>query len=459
MLFNNKYSALKLAITLLILLSAHFAHAEYQSLERVVAIVEDTVVLESELKEKIDSIKGEIIKSGRGMPPEELLQEQILEKIIIEKIQLQLAEKGGIRVSDSTLNDTMKKIAKQNNKNLSEFKVMVESEGLVYKDIRKQVRNDLIMSRLRQKMVINRINITEQDVKNYLDSAEGIEKLSPAFRLMHVLIPKNQNSNIETIVKELNEGSDFTGKAQSYGKVSDLGWRKIEQLPTILVKPAKTLEIGQISEPIDSESGFHIIKLIEKEGGDHKIVTQTRVRHILIKPNEIRSKGEAKHMIDDIRRQISNGKKFEDMARTYSEDPVSANDGGNLGWSTSGDFVPQFESMMAASKIGEVSPPFYSDFGWHILEIMERREENIGKEFQLNQARSILQQKQFEDEIQIWVREIRQDAFVEIKDEFKSQAQLDESKISTIEKPIDDTNSKPISKSNKQRTRTSNPKL
>jgi peptidyl-prolyl cis-trans isomerase SurA len=446
-----KHSSIKLIGILLICLISKPTFADYQTLERVVAIAEDSVVLESELQNKINAIKTEIQKSGREMPPHEVLQEQVLEKIIIEKIQLQIAEKAGIRVSDSTLSDTMKKIASQNGKNLNEFKGMIETEGLVYKDIRDQIRNDLIMSRLRQKMVINRINITDQDVINYLNSSEGIEKLSPAFHLSHILIPNNQEDKLNELLKKIENGSDFTSESQKYGKVSDLGWRKIDQLPTILVEPAQKLDIGEVSQAIKSESGFHLIKLLDKEGGDHKIVSQTRVRHILIKPNEIRSKNEAKHMINDIRQQIINGKKFAEMARTYSEDPVSANDGGNLGWSAAGDFVPQFESMMSASKIGEVSPPFYTDFGWHILEVMERREENIGKEYQLNQARSILQQKQFEDEIQLWIREIRQEAFVDIKDEFKTQAQR--------EKDLSTNNDKNNTDGDLGKSSSNNPKL
>lgn len=389
--------------------------AEFQSLDRIVAIVEDGVILQSQLDERINTIRTEILKSSRPLPPENILQEQILEQIILEKIQLQLAERAGIRIDDSTLSDTMEKIAAQNNKTLSEFKVMVEADGLNYREVRERIRNDLILSRLRQKMVINRINITEQDVKNYLSSSEGQEKLSSAYHLLHILLPNAQEQDAYALSKKLNAGADFIKETKKYGNANDLGWRKIEQLPTLFVEPAQKLTIGEVSQPIKSDSGLHIIKLVDKQGGDHKVVAQTRVRHILVKPNEIRSQEDAKHMIDDLRAQIINGKDFAELARTYSEDPVSANDGGNLGWSKPGDFVPQFETAMADIAIGEVSEPFYTNFGWHILEVLERRDFNIGKEFQLNQARSILQQKQFEDEIQLWLREIRQDAFVEIK--------------------------------------------
>lgn len=411
-----------------------FAMAEFQSMDRIIAIVEDGVILQSQLDERISSIRTELLKSSRPMPPDNVLEDQILEQLILETIQLQLAQKAGIRIDDSTLSDTMEKIAAQNGKNLSEFKIMVEADGLNYREVRERIRNDLIMSRLRQKMVINRINITEQDVKNYLNSPEGQEKLSSAYHLAHILLPNSQEQEAYALSKKLNAGADFDKEAKKYGSQIDLGWRKVEQLPTLFVEPAQKLAIGEVSEPIKSASGFHIIKLLDKQGGDHKVVAQTRARHILIKPNEIRSQEDALHMINDIRSQILNGKDFAELARTYSEDPVSANDGGNLGWANPGDFVPEFEKAMADNKIGQVSEPFHTNFGWHILEVLERRDFNIGKEFQLNQARSILQQKQFEDEIQLWLREIRQDAFVEIKGIDSEEANK---KTSEIEKTED----------------------
>jgi peptidyl-prolyl cis-trans isomerase SurA len=407
------FSRTALFFTTSLLLLPSLSMAEYQSLEKVIAVVEEGVILKSQLEERISTVRADLLKTSRPIPPDDIFREKILDQLILETIQLQLAEKNGIRVSDSTLGDTMEKIAQQNGKSLSEFKVMLEEEGLIYKEIRNQVRKDLLLSRLRQKMVANRINITEQDVKNYLGSTEGQEKLSGAYQLAHILIATEAQAN--ELYKKVKEGADFYNSAKKYGEPNDLGLRKVEQLPTIFVDPAKKLQIGEVSEPIKSPSGFHLVKLIDQKGGDYKLVNQTEVRHILIKPNEIRSKEDAKHLIDDIRLQIISGKSFGELARTYSEDPVSASDGGDLGWSNQGDFVPEFDTVMQDSEIGEISKPFYSTYGWHILEVTDRREHNVGKEYQLNQARAILQQEQFENEIQLWLREIRQDAFVEIK--------------------------------------------
>lgn len=415
---NEGAIALLLLFALAIALSTFFspiAHADYQRLEKIVAVVEDGVILQSELDARILSLRKDLMQSSSPIPPDDIFREKVLEQLIIEKIQIQLAEKNGMHVSDSALTETMEKIAAQNGKSLNEFKQVVESDGIVYKELREQIRTNLLLSRIRQRMVSNRINITEQDVENYLNSAEGQEKLSSSFHFLHVLV--SDKNKADELYLKLNKGADFQTTANNYGAVTDLGKRKLEQLPSLFVDVAKTMEINQIAKPIESPSGYHIIKLIEKQGGDHKIVKQTLVRHILIKPNEIRSKDDALHLIQDIRQQIVDGKKFEDMARTYSEDAVSANDGGELGWTGDGDFVPEFETVMNATEKGQLSEPFYSVFGWHILEVTDRREHNIGKEFQLDQARSILQQQQFETEIQLWLREIRQDAYVEIKTE------------------------------------------
>jgi len=406
------------SLPMLVLLPLTKTHAAFQPLESVIAIVEDDVILRSELEHRKNLLSQELYKAGRALPPAEQFQKEILEQLIIEKIELQLAQQNGIRIDDATLSDTMEKIAAQNGKSLADFKIMVEAEGMVYKDLRDRIRNELTLTRLRQRMITNRISVTEQDVRNYLNSPEGQIQLSAAYRLGHILISGNNSQSEQqalALSEKISNGADFISEAKKFNANPDLGWRKIEQLPTPFVEPVKIMQVGEVSKPIKSESGFHIIKLLDKQGGDHKIVAQTRARHILIKPNEIRSEQEALHLITDIRDQIINGKSFSEMARTYSEDPISANDGGDLNWSAPGDYVAQFETVMNALPIGELSPPFLSAFGWHILEVQERREHNMGKDHQMNQARAILQQKQFENELQLWLREIRQNAFVDIK--------------------------------------------
>lgn len=406
------------SLYLLAILPLAKAHAAFQALESVIAIVENDVVLKSELDQRTQLLSHELHKTGKALPPADVFRKEVLEQLIVEKIELQLAQENGIRIDDATLSDTMEKIAAQNGKSLSEFKSMVEAEGMNYKDLRDRIRNELTLTRLRQRLIANRISITEQDVKNYLNSPEGQTQLSAAYRLNHILISGNNTQSEQqamALFEKLSKGADFTSEAARFNANPDLGWRKIEQLPTPFVEPVKIMKIGDISKPIKSESGFHLIKLVGKQGGDHKLVAQTRARHILIKPNEIRSEQEALHMITDIRNQILTGKSFSEMARTYSEDPISANDGGDLNWSSQGDYVPQFESVMNTLAIAELSQPFLSAFGWHIMEVQERREHNMGKEFQMNQARAILQQQQFETELQLWLREIRQNAFVDIK--------------------------------------------
>lgn len=418
---TKKLSLLQLSAALLVaIFPINKVLAEFTSLDQVVAIVEEGVILESELQKRIDSITINLKNNNQIVPGKDRLKKDMLDKLILESIQLQLANKNGIRVDDNSLHSTMGKIAKQNNKSLSEFEKMVEEEGLSYEDLRGKIRRDLIMSRLQQKVISNRISITAQDVKNYLSSNEGKTNLSASYRLGHILIAKDNDINIaksksDELMKKLNTGGDFQKLATQLGQNADLGWRKSDELPTMFHDKVIEMEIGELSIPIKSESGYHLLKLLDKKGGDHKIVQQTNVRHILIKPNEIRTQEDAHQMILDIREQIMGEKSFKAMARTYSEDPVSATEGGTLGWSNPGDFVSQFETVMNQTKLNEISEPFLSNFGWHILQVEGRRNQNIGKEFQTNQARSILQNEQFDEELALWLREIRQDAFVEIK--------------------------------------------
>jgi len=391
-------------------------YAQFESIDSIAAIVEEGIILKSQLDERVNTIKHNLANASRPIPSDIEIQKEILEQLILETIQLQLAEKSGIRINDNTLSDTLEKIAKQNGKDLQGFKEMVEEDGLTYKDVRNRVRNDLIIGRLRQRIITNRITISSQDVANYLQSPEGIEKLSASYRLGHILLKNKSEDEAQALVASFRNNQNFETEASKRNSSFDLGWRKLEELPTPFVESSKILTIGEIAEPIKTPSGYHIIKLLDKKGGDHKIIAQTRARHILIKPNEIRDRTDSKQTIIDIRQQIVNNEKdFAEMARTYSEDPVSGNDGGNLGWSAAGDFVPVFEKNMNDLDINEISEPFFSTFGWHIIQVLERRQENIGKEHQLNQARAALQKKYYEEEIQLWLREIRENAFVEIK--------------------------------------------
>ena len=405
------------------------AWAEPVPLDRVVAVVDDDIIMESELVERTDTIRARMREQRTQLPPLDVLYEQVLERMIIESIEMQMAEKSGIRVSDNELNETLANVARQNNMTTETFRETVLSEGMSWPALRDQIRRELTVNQLRQRRVASRIQITDQDVDNFLSSEMAKTNLAPDYRLGHILIAINDGSSPQVaeetallVYKKLQEGADFAALAAQYssGEAAlsggDLGWRKAAQLPTLFSDTVLEMKSGEISQPIRSASGFHIIKVLELRGGTEQIVQQTKARHILVKPNEIRSETETRALIDDIYQQLSEDpSQFETLAKTYSDDPGSALQGGSLGWVNPGTMVPEFEQKMQAAHIGAISQPFRSDFGWHILQVEERRSQDMSEEFRRGRARQMLQKRRFDEELDGWLREIRQNAYVEIK--------------------------------------------
>jgi peptidyl-prolyl cis-trans isomerase SurA len=431
-LVSSKKPALFSAIIGLFLYPLSFASIADTPLERVAAVVDDGIILESQLKERIHYITQDFTKRGAALPPSYVMREQVLERLILESIQMQLADRGGLRIDDNMLNQTLERIAKQNGMNLSQFQQNIAQSGESYAFVREQVRKELLINQVRQQFVGRRVKISEQDVKNFIASEQGKLALEEEYRLSHILLPIPQQaskSDIKKLHKQANEwvsklqhGEDFAqlaarvSKGQRALEGGDIGWRKAPQLPTLFADTVIKMKKGDVSQPIRSASGFHIIKLTDMRGSSVVMVEQTRVRHILIKPNEIRSEPEAKTLIKKISQDISSGKKsFEEMARSYSDDPSSAHNGGELDWVSPGVLVPEFEKTMKQSKVGTLSAPFLTQYGWHILEVLERRSENQGPAFRENQAKMALQKRRYDEELQRWLREIRQEAYVDIK--------------------------------------------
>lgn len=427
---SHRPTPLRRCLAGLFLLCASLGHAN-APLDHIVAIAEEDIILASELKQSMDYIRKDFTQRAGRLPPEDVFQTQVLEKLITESLQLQMARRGGLRIDDDSLNNTISKIAAQNNLSVKQFRQQIEQEGQSYAYVREQIRRDLIISQLRQQVVGRRINITDQDIKNFLASDAGKLETATVYHLGHILIPlpsqvsttqrQKALQKAQQIHQTLLEGTSFadTAAAESAGQNAlqggDLGWRNAAQLPSLFADQVLQMAVGAISEPIPSPSGYHLIKLIDKKGGETHIIPQTHVRHILIKPNEIRDQLAAKNTIDRIRNDILAGKPFEEMAKTYSDDPTSARKGGDLNWVNPGALVPEFEKTMNNTEINQISEAFLSQYGWHILQVLGRRDQNMGKEYRLNQARAFLQKRRFEEELQTWVREIRQDAYVNIK--------------------------------------------
>ena len=428
----NKKSKRRPFFTAAILLLLSGAALSDTLLNRVAAVVDDGIILEGELNDRIAYISQDFIKRGAALPPSYVMREQVLERLILESIQLQLADRGGLRIDENKLNQTLERIAQQNGMNLYQFQQSLLQSGESYPFVREQVRKEMLISQVRQQIVGRRVKISEQDVKNFIASEQGKLALEEEYRLSHILLPIPQQASrkdIERLTKQAREwvtqlrrGDDFSqlathiSKGQHALEGGDIGWRKAPQLPTLFADTVIKMKKGDVSDPIRSASGFHIIKLSDVRGSKVIMVEQSRVRHILVKPNEIRSESEAKSLIDQIRQSISSGKKtFSEMARVHSDDPSSAHNGGEMDWVNPGTLVPTFEKTMQQSDINVLSAPFLSKYGWHILEVLERRSENQGPAFRENQARMALQKRRFNEELQRWLREVRQEAYVDIK--------------------------------------------
>lgn len=408
--------------------------APIEKMDRIIAVVDQSVITERELMGRMESVKAQMIKKGVEVPPDDVLQKQILERLIVDNLQLQLAAQTGIKVDDPQLDKTIERIAEQNNLTLPAFKKALEEDGTRFYKFREDIRNDIILARLRERDVDNKVNISEAEIDNYLSTQEKEGDLDE-FNISQILIRLPEDSSpediqkararTEQVIKALSEGMSFEKASANYSDASNaldggtLGWRSGQQMPPEFLELIKTLQVGGISRPFRSGNGVHILKLNERRAGSSTlIVEQTHVRHILLKPNEVLSDKEAKQKIDGIKERIDHGTPFQDMARQYSDDG-SASNGGDLGWISPGDTVPVFEKTMAELAINEVSAPVRSQFGWHLIQVLERRKQDMSKESKRLKARQEIRARKAEEAYNEWVHELRDKAFVELRLEDK----------------------------------------
>ena len=419
----------KTLLAIITLFTAVALQAAPVELDRVSAIVDDSIIMKSELDARINSVKRQM--AGQ-LPPDNILREQVLERLILENIQLQMAERGGVQISDQQQTDTIKRIAKQPGMTMEQFSQPLKKDGLPYRESVEQIRTEMLISSVQKFQVHNRVKISEQDVDYFLASKAGKMASEAEYRLSHILISipsqaspaeiKKAKKKADGIVASLRSGKDFrkqaiaNSKGQNALKGGDLGWRKEAQLPSLFADAVSEMSVGETSNPIKSASGFHIIQIADKRGGSTFLITQTNVRHILVMPNEIRSDADAKARIDQIYNKLTNGGDFTELAKEYSDDPGSAVNGGDLGWINPGDMVPAFDNMMNDIAPGQLSQPFKSKFGWHVLEVEGRKETDMGEQVQRNQIKQMLQARQFEEELPIWLRKIRSESYVDIKE-------------------------------------------
>ncbi|HLD69073.1 MAG TPA: peptidylprolyl isomerase [Pseudomonas sp.] len=407
------------------------AQAEVQPLNRVVAIVDNDVIMQSQLDLRLREVQQTIAKRGAALPPEHVLGQQVLERLIIENIQLQIGERSGIRITDEELNQAIGTIAQRNGMTPEQFRAALAQDGLSFDDARDQVRREMVISRVRQRRVAERIQVTDQEVQNFLASDMGKVQLSQEFRLANILIPVPESSSPETIqaaerqtkelYEQLQQGADFAqlAIARSASETAleggEMGWRKAAQLPPPFDGMVGALSVGQVTEPVRTPGGFIMLKLLEKRGGETQVRDEVNVRHILIKPSEIRSEEETQRLAERLYERIKAGEDFAELAKSFSEDPGSALNGGTLSWVDPNTLVPEFRTVMANTPSGELSKPFKSPYGWHVLEVMGRRATDSSAQVREQQAQSVLRNRKYEEELQAWLRQIRDEAYVEIK--------------------------------------------
>ena len=431
-MLNKKLQNCSLGILLLVtsLLSSK-AFSEYVKLDGIVAVVDEDVVLASELLERINLVRESMIQNKVPMPERDVFVGQVLDRLIIENIQLQEANNRGVVIDDQTLSQAVQQFAESNGQTVEEFVVGLESQGTSYRKFREDIRLEMTLSRLQRGMINQRISISDQDISGLLNSPFYKDFFSDEYSLGHIRLDLIDNSSetdkerliadADNIVEQLRGGEDFGKIAAAKSSSStaldggSLGWRRAGEIPSLFAEIALEMEIGDISDPIVSGSAVHIIKLIERRGAGMQELSQTLVSHILIKPSEIRSDEESRDLSESIYRQLLQGSEFAALAKQYSDDPGTALNGGSLGWSEEGQFVPEFSEVMGKTETGQLSEPFLSPFGWHVLRVDDRRVQNISDEARREMAIDILFKRRFEEERQEWLKEIRDEAYVEIR--------------------------------------------
>jgi peptidyl-prolyl cis-trans isomerase SurA len=404
-------------------------------MDRIVAIVDQAVVTEQELESRIATVTAQFKKQGTELPAEAILRKQILERLITDTLQLQYAAQTGLKVDDNQLDKTIGRIAEQNQLSLAEFTEALAKDGVSMTKFRADIRNEITLARLREREVDGRVNVSESEIDNFLTSQAANNENQDEYEIAHLLIRTPEEGTTEDIQKakskvdsaltELKAGVSFAKVSASFSDAPNaleggsLGWKKASQMPALFLDALKAMQVGEVSAPLRSPNGFHVLKLNNKRGGNSPLVIQqTHARHILIKLSEIMSEKDGKLKIDGIKERLDNGEKFEALARQYSEDST-ASSGGDLNWVNPGDTVPQFEKAMNELKDLQISPPVRTQFGWHLIQVIERRSQDMSKEAARLKARQEIRAKKADEAYQDWIRELRDRAYVEIRLEDK----------------------------------------
>lgn len=415
-----------LAFAVLGLTSA--AAVEPLEVDRIVAVVGDEVITMNELRGRLAAVLAQLKKQGTPLPPDDVLEKQMLERLIIDRVQLQVAKENGIRVDDGQLDMAMNRIAASNQMNLAQFRQAVEKDGIAYARFREEIRDEITVTRLREREVDSKLVISDSEIDNFLANQQ-VEGAASQIQLAHILMRAPESASPEQLQKlraraeqvltRARAGENFAQLAVAFSDApdglsgGDLGVRPVDRLPSLYADAAAKLQPGDVSELLRSPAGFHIIKLVGRRGGaSQPPVAQTRVRHILLRTNEVVSEAEARRKLENLRERLINGGDFQELARLYSQDGSAAK-GGDLGWLNPGDTVPEFEKAMNELKENELSQVIQSPFGMHLIQVLERRQRDMSEERKRLDARQALRERKLDDAYQDWLRQLRDRTYVE----------------------------------------------
>lgn len=434
-MFINK-AAIKITIGLF-LLATSMAHGadtprQAEAIDEIVVVVNDDVITRHELNERIATVVGQLKKQGTPLPEATVLEKQILERMIGDLLQQQFAKETGLKIDDVQLDKALLRIAQQNNiASLADFRAKIEKEGIDFNKFREEIRGEILTTRLREREIDSKLVISDNEIDNYLTTQSKQVGKGEELNLAHIMIVVPEQASAEKIqtykqraeqaLEKLNSGSPFAQVAAGYSDASDalqggnLGWRSSDRLPAMFVEALQKLHPGELSGILRSPNGFHILKLIDRRSKDAPVViSQTHARHILIKTSELVPEGEAKSRLSEIKQRIDKGADFAEQAKLYSEDG-SAAQGGDLGWLSPGETVPEFEGPMDALKIGQISGLVQSGFGWHLIQVLDRRTADVSIEQRKLQARNAIRTFRSDEAFQDWLRQLRDRAFIDYR--------------------------------------------
>ncbi|MEW6165151.1 MAG: peptidylprolyl isomerase [Pseudomonadota bacterium] len=421
-------------LALLFILMSGMAAAQTRlpvAIDRVVAVVNDEAITLYELRDRMATVERQLRQRGTPLPPREVLEKQLLERLIVDRVQMQFAKEIGLQVVDAELDLALRRIAENNRMSLAEFRAALERDGIEWRRFREEIRGEMIISRLREREVESRIVISDGEIDNYLAHPEqGNQNAMVALGHIIVRVPEQADpgrlaqlrARAEEALAEIRAGKDFGQVAASYSEAPDamagglIEPRPQDRLPSLYAEAAGKLQPGEVSGILRSPAGFHIVKLLGRQGGDmvNRVIRQTHARHILIKVNELVSSEEARHKLEGLKDRLDHGGDFAELARLYSND-LSAAKGGDLGWLYQGDTVPEFERAMDALAIGEIGKPVQSPFGWHLIQVLERKNAEAGDERKRMLARQALRERKSDEAYEDWLRQMRDRAYVEYR--------------------------------------------